>query len=351
MAAAGGLEQPAGVVEEGEVAAQGDDRPVAVAAAGGHPEDGGHEPVDAVDAPVGVEPQAPAGPGEGLDVADGHARPDHQRRAVGEAGRPGRGRSGPRTGRRRRRASRRWRPGRRPRPRRHAVQPRRPAGAAVRLQPVGEGVEEGAGVGDHPLRRAPVGVEPGPVGVDEDPGDVGVEPAGGHLAGEGGADVEDQVGPEPVGHRRDPQEGVVGGDGVGAAAHARDGVGQHRPAGGGREPLDHVGADAPTPSPPPPGPGGRPPPPPPARPARRRRAGRGRPRSSPTGVRPSGRRRPRATVVRRHQRLPEGEVEVDGPGRRARRLGHRPGRHRPPVGGVGARRPRPPRRTTAPTAP
>ncbi len=128
---------------------------------------------------------------------------------------------------------------------RSAEQPRRqPEGLAAGRPSGGDGVEQGGRVGDDALGRRAVGVEPGAVGVDEDLAHGRVEPRRAGPAGERRAEPEDDVGPQGLQHPGRPQQGVVGGDGIGALAGARERVGQHRPLGGGGEPLDRVGVHA-----------------------------------------------------------------------------------------------------------
>ena len=75
-----GGEKTAGVVEKGEIPAQQEERP---GHGGGRPESAGDDAVDAVGAPIGEHAEAPGGDGEEcVELADGHAVGDEERRSV-----------------------------------------------------------------------------------------------------------------------------------------------------------------------------------------------------------------------------------------------------------------------------
>ena len=316
-----------------------------------HPQGGGHEPVDPRQPPVGHEPQPLPGPGEGVHVPHRHARPHHQRPpgrhpAHQVAGHP---------------------PLERLRPLVQQPVDRLP-GQPFRLQPLPSQGLEGTRGGRHPVGRAP---GPGPsarraaVAASRPEGSAvrrrEAARAGSAQPPEGstrtwGTDSSSQavrallvgapptrttrLGPVGGGEPGRPEQAVVGGDRGRAAAGPGQRVGQHRPAAGGGERVDggrvQVRPPAGDQQPPRVGPhrlgqaghvaGGRRP-----HPGRR-----GRPRRAAGPARRRLPAQPRqrlgaAAAGERDQRVGEGQVEVDRPGRRAGRLGPGPAGQRPPV--------------------
>ena len=225
-------------MQEAQVAQECDRRRVGAAC---HPERGGHEPIDAVHAPVGVEHHALACGGEALDVAHRHAGRDHEHGVGGSAGDD----------------VTRDPPLERHRP---SVEElidggaRGGIGIVPGLHPVlvddhvdgvGERAQQQFGIGGHAATRRVQRIEPRTVRIDQHLIDRGVEPLPGDLAGRRATDPQDDVGAIRVGESGNAQQRVVAGD---RSRHpqVREGVGEHRPPRGlgeaerGRRP--HAGA-------------------------------------------------------------------------------------------------------------
>ena len=164
------------------------------------PSDGRHEAVDAVGPAVGEDATPSARRGEALDVAHGHARRDHERRAVGQRGARRRARRGPRTARPSRRPARRSR--RVPTRRRRCHDSRHSRRRPIPPTASASAPSSSSGVGDHAAAHRVVRVEPRTVGIDQDLVDRRRRATASRLAGERRADAQHDVG--PVRRRRTP---------------------------------------------------------------------------------------------------------------------------------------------------
>ena len=205
------------------------------------PERGRHHPVDAVGPAVGLHPHPGARRAVPLEVPDGHGRRHHQPGVVGQlgqqrAGHPGFGRFGVL--------------------REHVVD-RLLRGGLGLLPPVEPRGLGGGDAGDEripPLARLPdddavepaIGIDPRALLVDEQLGRAAVgDPRVEHPGGGGLAHPQHDLGPEPLGRVAVAQDGVGRPHRrPGGGAAAGPGVGEHRPAERGGQPVDPVGRPA-----------------------------------------------------------------------------------------------------------